>query len=240
MADTGHAKNIANFEQLINIVIALGAAYVPSAAILLLTALQALLTAAKSAQTEVGAKETAETSAGKEREDAFEGQSKMATRVVAAYAASDADQSVGKNLAGYVRKLRGKRAGDKPEDDPETLEIDESQSGHSVSQVSYDSLVATWRLIIQLLAAQAGYAPNEADLTVEALTAYVDNLEAKNNAAKLAEIAADNARASRDQILYAPQTGMLDIVQRVKKYVKSISAGANAYEQLMDLEFKKQ
>jgi hypothetical protein len=239
MAETGHAKNVSNFEQLINIVVALGAAYMPSAAALLLTALQAMLVAAKAALTEVGAKETAETSAGKQREAAFEGQSKMATRVVAAYAASDADQLVGENLAGYVRKLRGKRAGDAPEDDPLTPDIDESESAHSVSQVSYDNLVATWRLIIQLLATQPAYKPNEADLKLEALTEYVDNLEAKNNAAKQAARAADTARADRDELLYAPKTGMLDIVVRVKKYVKSLPSGANAYQQLTALKFKR-
>jgi hypothetical protein len=206
----------------------------------MLTALQALLVAAKAAQTAVGAKETAETAKGKERETAFEGQSKMATRVVAAYAASDADQSVGKNLAGYVRKLRGERSGDAPVDDPLTPDVDESKSAHSVSQVSFDSLVATWRLILQLLTTQEGYKPNETDLTLDALIDYVDNLEAKNNAAKLADIAADNARAARDEILYAENTGLLDIALRVRKYLKSVPSAANAYEQAMALTFKKQ
>jgi hypothetical protein len=240
MAETGHAKNIANFEQLINIVILLGAAYNPSAAALILTALQAILAAAKNAQTKVGAKETAEIDMGKQREAAFAGQSKMATRVVAAYAAGDADQLVGETLAGYVRKLRGERAGDAPEDDPLTPDIDESKSAHSVSQVSYDNLVATWRLIIQLLATQPAYKPNEEDLKLDALTAYVDNLEAKNNAAKQAALAADNARDDRDQILYTPKTGMVDVAFRVRKYVKSLPDAANQYQQLMDLEFKKQ
>ena len=238
MAETGHAKNVANFQQLINIVIALGAIYNPSAAALLLIALQAIRAAAQNAQTDVGAKETEETGAVKQREAAFAGQSKLATRIVAAYAASDADQLVGETLAGYVRKLRGERAGEKPADDPLTPDIDESQSAHSVSQQSFDSLVATWRLIIQLLAAQLGYKPNEVDLKLNSLTEYVDNLEAKNNQAKQAAIAADIARSLRDEILYAPLTGMLDIVVRVKKYVKSLPSGANAYQQLVALKFK--
>lgn len=88
MAETCHAKNIANFEQLINIATALGTIYNPSAASLILSALQAILEAGRSAQADVGAKETQETAAAKQRETAFAGQSKLATRVVAAYAAS--------------------------------------------------------------------------------------------------------------------------------------------------------
>jgi hypothetical protein len=241
MAETGHVKNAANFAQLINIVTALGAIYDPSGAMLLLAALITKLAAVEAAQTEVGAKESAETNTGKEREVAFAGQSKMATRVAAAYAAGDSDQLVSSNLAGLIRKLRGERAGDAPKDDPATPDIDESKSKISVSQQSYDNLIATWRLIIQLLSTQEAYKPNETDLTLDALTAYVDNLEAKNDAAKLAAIQADNARAARDEIFYASKTGMLEIVKRVRRYVKSLSttAAENAYQQLMDLDFRK-
>lgn len=45
--ETGHAKNVANFEQIIIILTALGAGYNPSQELILLAALQAKLTEAK-------------------------------------------------------------------------------------------------------------------------------------------------------------------------------------------------
>jgi len=47
--ETGHVKNVANFEQVIIILTALGAVYNPSQALILLSALQDKLTEAKSA-----------------------------------------------------------------------------------------------------------------------------------------------------------------------------------------------
>ena len=47
MSEAGHAKNVANFETLINIIIALGLRYQPSNPSILLTALQILLGNAK-------------------------------------------------------------------------------------------------------------------------------------------------------------------------------------------------
>jgi len=47
MAETGHAKNIANFSTLISFVQGYGAAYDPSNAAIELTALQAKLAASK-------------------------------------------------------------------------------------------------------------------------------------------------------------------------------------------------
>ncbi len=61
MADTGHAKNVANFETVIIILVGLGAVYDPSQALIMLAALQALLTGAKAAIAAVKSAEAAET-----------------------------------------------------------------------------------------------------------------------------------------------------------------------------------
>jgi len=239
MSEAGHAKNVANFETLVNIIIALGTVYKPTGAIITLTALQTKLTGAKAVIADVGAKDAEETNAGKLRAQAFEGHEKLATRVYNAYAAGDSDELVSSNLAGYLRKLRGKRAGEKPEPVPNLEGGEPVDKSRSVSQQSYDSIVANWRLTIQLLETQSGYQPNEDDLKLAALQAFVDNLETVNNAAKIASIALDNARDARDAVLYDEATGMLTLVRKVKQYVKSLPNAGAAYEQLVDLEFKK-
>jgi hypothetical protein len=237
MSEAGHAKNVANFETLTNIIIALGALYNPVNTAILLIALQSMLADAKAAIIEVGGKDSQETNAGKLRETAFEGHAKLATRVGNAYAAGNTEELVSENIAAIVRKLRGSRKGDKPESAPNIEGGEPVDKSHSVSQQSYDSIVANWRLLIQLLETQIGYKPNEEDLTLETLAAFVNDLEAKNNAAKIATINVQNARAQRDEILYNEETGMLAIVRKVKKYVSTISP--TAYAQLVDLKFKR-
>jgi len=239
MSEAGHAKNVANFETLINIIIALDTIYKPSNTAILLTALQAMLADAKAAITNVGAKDSEETNTGKLRETAFDGHAKLATRVGNAYAAGDSDELVSENIAAILRKLRGKRKGEKPEPVANAEGGEPVDKSHSVSQQSYDSIVANWRLLIQLLETQSGYLPNEDDLKLSSLIAFVDNLEAKNNAAKVATINVQNARAARDEILYNAETGMLALVRKVKKYVSTLKNAGAAYEQLVALKFKK-
>jgi hypothetical protein len=238
MSDAGHAKNTASFETLINIVTALGAIYDPTSTISKIPAMQTMLGEAEAAITEVGAKSAEETNAVKLRADDFEDHEKLATRIYNAYLAGDSDELVADNLAAIIRKLRGKRKGEKPEPVASVEGGTPVDKSHSVSQLSYDSLVANWRLLIQLLETQPAYKPNENDLKISALTAFVDNLDAVNNAAKLAAIAAQNARANRDRILYDAETGMLTVVRKVKQYVKSLPDAQTAYQQLIALEFK--
>lgn len=238
MSEVGNAKNVANFETFINIIISLGLRYQPSNPALLLTALQTLLTDAKAKTDAVNAADAEETNAAKTRTAAFEGHLKFATRVGNAYAASDSDELVSSNIEGLLRRLRGERAGDAPVDDPSTPE-DESATAHSVSHLSYDNIIATWSELIELLRTQANYNPNENDLKIERLELYVADLEAKQNAAKNATIAVKNARAARDEVLYNKKTGILTIVVKVKKYVKSIADSEAVYQQLTALKFRR-
>jgi hypothetical protein len=239
MSEAGHAKNVANFETLTNIVNALDGTYQPTSPMILPAGLQTVLADSKAAVTAVGAKDSASTNAGKLRAQAFDGHEKLATRVGNAYAAGDTDELVSSNLTGLIRKLRGRRAGEKPAPVPNAEGGDPIDKSHSVSQQSYDNLIANWRLIIQLLETQAGYKPNEEDLTIAALKTFVDNLDAKNNAAKIAVIDAKNARADRNRILYDDETGMLTAVRKVKKYVSTLKNAGAAYEQLVALKFRK-
>ncbi|MCD9189300.1 MAG: hypothetical protein LUM44_22980 [Pyrinomonadaceae bacterium] len=238
MSEVGHAKNVANFETLINIIIALGLRYQPSNPAIFLTALQVLLNDAKAKITAVSAADAEETNAAKTRNAAFEGHLKLATRVINAYNASSSDELVSSNLAGFMRRLRGERKGEKPVDDPATPG-NESSAAHSVSHLSYDNLAATWRELIELLKTQAGYKPNEEDLKIANLETYVADLEAKQTTAKNATIASQNARTDRNAVLYDEETGIIPIVKKIKKYVKSIPDSEAVMKQITALKFRE-
>ena len=82
------------------------------------------------------------------------------------------------------------------------------------------------------------YNPNETDLKVTALAAYVTNLEALNDAVDTTETAIKNARIARDHSFYDEKTGIPDISNAVKEYIKSVyGAGSPEYKLATAIQF---
>jgi len=88
-SETGHAKNVANFETLISSVTAFGATYNPSKDTLKPAALQTLLTAAKTSLNTVNVAQSVYSNAVAGREFAFAPLSKLFTRVNNALKSTD-------------------------------------------------------------------------------------------------------------------------------------------------------
>ena len=83
------------------------------------------------------------------------------------------------------------------------------------------------------------YTPNEEELKVNTLANYYTNLSSVNLSAIQAETALSNARMVRNEILYKSGTGLVDIAQSVKTYVKSLYGATSAqYKQVSGLAFK--
>ena len=239
MAETGHAKNIANFGTLISFVQGYGAAYAPSNPAIELTALQAKLAAAETALDGVTTALAPWKTKVNERETAFEGLRKLVTRVVNSYAASGAEKNSVDDAKAIKRKIDGARAKALPKDDPETPE-DESK-GNSVSQKSYTQTVEHFDTLIEFLENNSTlYNPNENDLKLTTLTARSTTLKAANTAVMSAATPLSNARLSRDVELYNETVGLVDTAALVKKYVKSLfGADSPQYKQISGLEFRK-
>ncbi|MEQ1678573.1 MAG: hypothetical protein ABL876_17890, partial [Chitinophagaceae bacterium] len=109
----------------------------------------------------------------------------------------------------------------------------------SVSQQSYDLQADHWGKMIQLLASQANYKPNEADLTVVALRTLRTSMKAANTNVGTAYNAFKNALIERDRLVYAERTGLVDTAKAVKNYVKSIfGASHEKFRQADSLHFK--
>lgn len=87
--ETGHAKNVSNFDELISFATGYGATFNPSKASIKLPALQAQSTASKSAVSAVNAALSAYSNAVAAREVAFEPLSKLSTRILNALKATD-------------------------------------------------------------------------------------------------------------------------------------------------------
>lgn len=233
-SETGHAKNVANFEDLITRVESLGAAYNPSKAGLQLASLktkhaeavaslQSLATALPLYQQAVDA-----------REEAFEPLSKLVTRALNMFKASVSNPAEVESATAVADKIRGFKA---PK--PLSKEGEEPVKTVSTSQQSYDMLIANFLLFVEALAANPAYGPNEEELKITGLKALYADLNSKSQAVTQAQAQVDAARTTRNAQLYNPGIGLVDIGTGVKTYIKAaFTPDSSNYKPILSLEFR--
>jgi len=239
-SETGHAKNVANYEKLIANVTALGTPYNPSKASLKLPALNTQLTAAKTAIAAVNSAEPAYKNAVSARDVAFAPLSKLITRVSNALKASDTTAQVDESAMTLIRKLQGRRATPKMTEEEKKVaaEAGNEVTEISSSQMSFDSRLDNFDKLIKLLTSVGEYDPNEPDLGIDALIAIYGDLSIKNSAVTLAAAPLTNARIARNDVLYKAGTGVVDTSVDVKTYVKSVfGATSPQYKTISGLKF---
>lgn len=245
-SETGHAKNVANFETLISFCTGYGATYNPSRDALKVANLQLLLTAAKAAIVDCKAKETAFDNATDARKESFSTLKALGTRIVNALSVSGVADSVIEGARTINRKLQGQRA-----NGPATAESIVAEGTASTpttpapgiassSQQSYDNLVEHFNGLIELVSSDTEYNPNETELKVATLQTYLAELRTANTNVLTANTAWSNSRISRDNTIYADTTGLVDIALDVKAYVKSVfNSTSPQYGQISGIEFKR-
>lgn len=240
-SETGHAKNVANFGTLITVVNGFGEVYNPSKQTITTVSLTTLHESTKNVMNEMNSISGAYGIAVANREVAFEPLSKLATRVINALRSSDVTQQIIETAESLVRKLQGKRATPKKTDEEKAALQAEGTVIKEVSssQMSFDNRMDSFDKLVRLLDNIPQYAPNEEELKISTLANYYSNLNSVNTAAAQAETTLTNARMMRNEILYKPGTGLVDIAQSVKTYVKSLFGATSAqYKQVSGLTFK--
>ncbi len=206
--------------------------------------MQAKQTAALTAIQAVNTSKTAYDNATNAREIVFSTLKKLSTRIVNALEATAATQQTIDDAKSANRKMQGKRSAAikapsavADSTDPSVTVTVEVKS-HSVSQLSFDGLVDNFSKLIQIVATEPSYTPNENELKVATLNTLLASLKASNTAVITTNTTYSNSRISRNTALYAPDTGMVDIALEVKKYVKSLYGSSSAqYKQLTGLKF---
>lgn len=236
-SETGHAKNIANFQDLIAFVTGYGTTYNPSKNALKLPQLNALLTISQTKLADVITKKTAYNNSVNDRMLAFDGLKALSTRLVNALETTDAPKEKVSDAKGFNRKLQGKRASTPATPtDPNTP----APATISASQQSYDQQIQHFAGLISVLESETSYTPNETELQIATLTAKQADLVAKNNAVSIAYTGISNSRINRNKTLYEDGTGLVSVATEVKKYIKSVfGASSPEFAQVKGIEFKK-
>lgn len=236
-SEVGHAKNVANFQDLIAFVDGYGATYNPNKNSLKLPQLNTLFTASQVSLQNVVDKNTVYNNSVNDRVEAFDGLRSLSTRLVNALETTDANEEKIDDAKGFNRKLQGKRASK-----TETPVDPNSPAPNTISssQQSYDQLIQHFEGLISVLESEPSYAPNEADLQIIALNAKSNDLKTNNNKVAVEYAGVSNSRIDRNKSLYNDNTGLVDIATEVKKYIKSVfGATSPEFGQVKGIQFKK-
>ena len=236
-SETGHAKNVANFQDLISFVTGYGATYNPNKNALKLPQLNTLYTASQTSLADVVTKNTAYNNKVNERVVAFKDLKSLSTRLINALQTTDATSEKIADAKAFNKKMQGVRAkAVKTPTDPSAP----APNTISTSQQSYDQQIQHLAGIISVLQSEASYAPNENELQIVTLTAKQADLTAKNSAVATAYTNVCNSRIGRDTTIYGTDTGLFYIATEVKKYVKSVfGASSPQFAQVKGIVFTK-
>jgi len=240
--ESGIAVNLATFDSMIKEVNDYGSRYNPSKDSLKPTALTELLNKAKTVSIIVTEALTASQIARDTRTAAFKQIDPLVTKVNNALKATDTSREIEASADSLVRKLRGKRASAKKTEEEKKAALADGKSTKEISsaQTGIDNKLANFGQLISLLSSAGTYAPNEPELKLDSLKAFLDDLHAKNAASVTADVKVTNARIERDKVFYATDSGMVDISLDIKTYVKSVFGSSSPeYKSIIKYKFTR-
>lgn len=238
-SETGHAKNVSNFEDLISFCSAYGTQYNPSKPALSIRELTTQLNNANAVLQELNVAKTAYNNATNAREVAFKPVRAFATKVINALAAAGATKQTMDDVKSINAKLQGRRMkAIAKEDEAAKASGEEPAKRASVSQQSFNNVVEHIAQLITTVIAEPAYLPNEDELKPLALNALLAELRAKNTQVISTGTILSNARISRNRTLYGEGTGLVATSLAVKAYVKSVFGSTNPkFKQISGLKF---
>lgn len=243
-SETGHAKNVANFESLVSFCAGQGATFNPSKPNLKVPALQTQLASCKVNIASVTSTSVAFNNAVNARMIAFFGIKKLATRLVNALDSTGATVQTVKDAKTVNAKVQGSKltkadARKAPIPIDPNTPVTETTKSISSAQLSYSSLIEHVSKFITILSAEPTYLPNENDLKIVTLNSLLTNLKNTNTGVINAYTTVSNARIARDLSLYNTTNGLCETAKEVKMYVKSVyGATSPQYKQISGIPFK--
>jgi hypothetical protein len=243
--ESGHSKNIANFEHVITILQSYGSNYSPSKAELALANLQTVLTTTQANLSNVKDTFTAWKNATNNREIAFEPIKNLSTRLINTLIACGVTTQTVDDFRTLNRKMQGAKAKSTKADagiidntDLANADTKAEPKKVSNSQRSFDSQIEHFDKMIKLLEAAGMFTPVETDIQVVTLKSNLINLQTLNSASFSSYTNVTNARIVRNKSLYDEPNGLLTLVRGVKAYIKGkFGADSPEYKQVSGIKF---
>jgi hypothetical protein len=234
-SETGNAKNIANFKLLYETCIGFGPDYNPPASNTRIHTpnMQMQHLDGDNKQKNVNTQNGIFKPLLNNRRLEYSTLDGLARKVRSSAKSSGAPVEFFKNVDSVVKKIVGTRVSK-----PQPTSTD--PAGTSASQQSFDSKLDNLDKLIEILKNQPLYGPNEYELTIVGLEVKQTNLETANNAVKTGAAPYNNAIKERNKALYTTNTGLVDVAQQSKDYVRSkFGYSSPEFKLVSKITFKK-
>lgn len=232
-SEVGHAKNVANFTALIQLLEEMGPLYQPTNPAIVISPLIILRDELTTSIQNLADKIPPFKIAVANRENAFKALGKKATRVKNSFNSIGLSTAENDNVSAIVKKIRG----DQPIRRTENLENAETES-ISNAQLSYTSRATHLQSLVSLLSSYPAYTPNEPELSSPKLALLYNDLKQLNDEAANKTYALITARKERNDLLYNNPGNLLSLVNPIKDYLKSVEGAAAYYKAAVALKFR--
>ncbi len=242
VSESGHAKNVANLQKLIQTINTFGVNYNPSNTNITTTALSALYTNATTLLDAVTTNLQIWKDATNTREIAFKACTTISTQLLSTLQSFDVSQQTIDDFSALVKKMRGDSSSKPTKAEAEKLTANDTASAestsNSTSQQSFDNKIQHFGKMITSLQNQTNYTPNETAFQVVTLQADLANLKSINTAANNAKANLTSSRIDRNKLFYGDTNNLLDVVKRTKNYIKGLyGASSQQYKSVLAIKF---
>lgn len=235
-SEVGSAKQLAEFEDFVNQLTALGTVYNPPKPELAFANLKEQLTSAKNAMREISSAIPPYSTAVDKQTLAFKSLNDKITRSLNYYKVcivNPEEIDTAKSLADKIRGVSKKAKIAIEGAVSETKKV-------SQSQMSYDSRIENLKQYIDVLTASGVYTSPGSGIELSDLAVLLKDMEESNRMVTETKAPLDLARNKRDGVLYTPKAGIADLVTNVKRYLKATLPKDNPhYNALAGFAFKK-
>jgi len=222
--ETGHAKNVANLQKLIE-QITTYSDYNPSIDNLKIPAVTTLYDTSLTSLNNVINKRNANKNAIHLRQELNEGLKSKVTRVINQLDVLNLTDGIFDQAKSLNRLIQGSRKITKAieiEEEDFDEEENETKETKSTSRQSYTETAENLNKLLQLIETVETYNPNIEDLKLVNLKTYQDDLVKATKEVNKTEAELNTEFINRNKLLYNEENGLYEIAQNVKKYVKSV------------------
>lgn len=228
-SETGHAKNVANFKELITIVKSYGQQYQPTAANLKVPMLEAQAELGELSLNKLKEAETLAKQANAALKASFLTLNTFCSQLISLLNSSGAKASSVDEARAVQKRITGANSKKKKAENGDVIPED-AKSSRSVSRQSYDSRLDDFEKLVMILQNIPEYQPNEEAFKVTTLQRMILSMKEliENNDEK--DVMRSQAMNERNKVLYTPETGVVDTALKVKSYIKAIFGGIKSNE----------
>lgn len=234
--DGTHAKNIANFAALIDMLKTFGADYQPTNPAIALPQLESQLKQAEDAQEILNQSRPLYSDAVDKQQLEFGNLSALTTSIANAFKAAGASVKAQETLHTITRKLKGERATARkvkataePRENAATGTAATPRTDTiSAAQMGYANRIDNFTLLLKTLKTERNYKPKEEHLSLAGLEQKLAALKSRYREVSGLLAPLQEAREHRNNLLYNSTTGLIATTNIIKAYIRSIYKPASA------------